>query len=149
MIAKLLPLNLHPARAWDSLRATLQATNWSSRQAGSNLPSFSSFSALTDALIIDLGHLNYVTVSPDRSSAKVGAGIRLGALYITLNAYSTTFVGGICPTVGLSGLVGAGGFNMQMRALGVSSDHVLAAKVVTADGKTLIASPSSNPDLFW
>ena len=38
---------------------------------------------------------------------------------------------------------------MQMRALGISGDHVLSAQVVTADGKTLTASPSSDPDLFW
>ena len=58
-------------------------------------------------------------------------------------------MGGICPTVGLSGLLGAGGFNMQMRALGLSSDHVQSAKVVVANGTTLDASSSSNPDLFW
>lgn len=68
---------------------------------------------------------------------------------MALNQYNTSFAGGICPTVGLTGLVGAGGFNMQMRALGISSDHVLSAKVVTADGKTLAASATSNPDLFW
>lgn len=38
---------------------------------------------------------------------------------------------------------------MQMRALGISSDHVLSAQVVRADGKTLTASPSINSDLFW
>ncbi len=79
----------------------------------------------------------------------MGAGIRLGALYTALNAYNTSWVGGICPTVGLSGLLGAGGFNMQMRALGISSDHVLSARVVLASGETLTASPSSNQDLFW
>lgn len=99
--------------------------------------------------MIDLAHLNHVDVSPDHSTAKVGAGIRLGALYTALNAYNTSWVGGICPTVGLSGLLGAGGFNMQMRALGISGDHVLSAQVVTASGKTLTASPSSNQDLFW
>ena len=111
--------------------------------------SFSSYSALNNTLVIDLGHLNYAIVSQDHSTAKVGAGIRLGALYTALDAYNTSWVGGICPTVGLSGLLGAGGFNMQMRALGISSEHVLSAQVVTASGKTLTASPSSNPDLFW
>ncbi|KAL8879471.1 MAG: hypothetical protein Q9198_002917 [Flavoplaca austrocitrina] len=110
---------------------------------------FSSYSALNNTLVIDLGHINYVQVSPDHKIARVGAGIRLGALYLALDQYNTSFAGGICPTVGLTGLVGAGGFNMQMRALGVSSDHVLSAKVVTADGKTLLASATSNPDLFW
>ncbi|KAF7504898.1 hypothetical protein GJ744_001619 [Endocarpon pusillum] len=38
---------------------------------------------------------------------------------------------------------------MQMRALGISSDHVLSAQVVLANGQTLTASPSSNRDLFW
>ncbi|KAL8762949.1 MAG: hypothetical protein Q9194_007454 [Teloschistes cf. exilis] len=111
--------------------------------------SFSSYSALTDTLVIDLAHLNYVHVSEDHSTAKVGAGIRLGALYTALSGYDTTWIGGICPTVGLTGLLGAGGFNMQMRALGISSDHVLSAQLVAADGQTLHASPSSNPDLFW
>ncbi|KAI4087219.1 MAG: hypothetical protein LQ339_008942, partial [Xanthoria mediterranea] len=121
----------------------------SEQRASANHVSFSSYSALTDTLVIDLGHINYVEVSRDRKTARVGAGIRLGALYMALDQYNTSFAGGICPTVGLTGLVGAGGFNMQMRALGVSSDHVLSAKVVTADGKTLAASATSNPDLFW
>lgn len=79
----------------------------------------------------------------------MGAGIRLGALYTALDAYGTSWVGGICPTVGLTGLISAGGFNMQMRALGLSSDHVESAKLITANGTTLTASQSSNPDLFW
>lgn len=79
----------------------------------------------------------------------MGAGIRLGALYTALDAYDTSWIGGICPTVGLSGLVSAGGFNMQMRALGLSSDHVESARVITANGTTLVASEQSNPDLFW
>ena len=111
--------------------------------------SFEAYSSLNNTLVIDLGHLNYVEVSEDQKTAKVGAGIRLGALYTALDAYDTSFVGGICPTVGLGGLLSAGGFNMQMRALGVSADYVQSAEVVTADGKLLTASPSSNPDLFW
>ena len=126
-----------------------ESTLSGARRVSIDFNSFLSYSALNDTLVIDLAHLNHVEVSQDRQSAKVGAGIRLGALYTALGAYGTSFIGGICPTVGLSGLIGAGGFNMQMRALGVSSDHVLAAQVVTAEGKTLLASSSSNPDLFW
>ncbi|KAL2001857.1 hypothetical protein VTN02DRAFT_1122 [Thermoascus thermophilus] len=110
---------------------------------------FLAYSALNNTLVIDISHVNHVHVSPDRQTARVGAGIRLGALYTTLDAYNTTFVGGLCPTVGLGGLISSGGFNMQMRALGMSSDYVLAAEVVTADGKTVTASPVSHPDLFW
>ena len=96
-----------------------------------------------------MAHINHVEVSSDRLTATVGAGIRLGALYTALDAYNTSFVGGICPTVGLAGLLSAGGFNSVMRQAGLSVDHVKSAKVVTADGTTLVASSSSHPDLFW
>lgn len=99
--------------------------------------------------MIDLSHLDYVKISSDHTSAIVGGGIRLGALYTALDAYDTTWVGGICPTVGLSGLISAGGFNMQMRALGLSSDHVESAQVIVANGTTITASQSANSDLFW
>ncbi|KAF8470821.1 hypothetical protein BDZ91DRAFT_654061 [Kalaharituber pfeilii] len=111
---------------------------------------FEGYSAMTGQLVIDVAHINYVNVSSDGKLATVGAGIRLGALYTELWEYDQkTFVGGICPTVGLGGLLSAGGFNMQMRALGFSIDHVLAAKVVLASGKIVTASPTKNQDLFW
>lgn len=110
---------------------------------------FEAFSALNKSLVIDLSHVNYVNVASDRKSAAVGGGIRLGALYKALDAYNTTFPSGICPTVGLTGLLTAGGFNLQQRALGLSVDWIKAAKVVNADGEIIPASPTENPDLFW
>ena len=111
--------------------------------------SFESYSALNNTLVIDIAHINHVKVSPDRRTAVVGAGIRLGPLYLALDEHNTTFIGGICPTVGLGGLTAAGGFNMNMRALGISVDHVQSVKVVTANRETLTASKTSHPDLFW
>ena len=111
---------------------------------------FEAYSALTGQLVIDVSHINHVSVASDGKSAVVGAGIRLGALYTELWKYDgKTFVGGICPTVGLGGLLSAGGFNMQMRNLGFSIDHALSAKVVSADGKLVTASPKENKDLYW
>ncbi|KAK8155761.1 hypothetical protein IWX90DRAFT_442785 [Phyllosticta citrichinensis] len=110
---------------------------------------FLAYSSLNGSLVIDLSHVNHVSVSADKQTAVVGGGIRLGALYMALDAHDVTFVGGICPTVGLGGLLSAGGFNMQMRALGLTADYIVAAKVVLANGTTVEASPSSNADLFW
>ncbi|KAJ9635852.1 hypothetical protein H2199_008205 [Coniosporium tulheliwenetii] len=110
---------------------------------------FLAYSALNNSLVIDLAHVNHVQVSADKKTAAVGSGIRLGGLYTALGAYGATFVGGICPTVGLGGLISAGGFGMQMRALGMAADYVASAKVILADGTTVVASPTSHPDLFW
>ncbi|KAK8013154.1 hypothetical protein PG991_009425 [Apiospora marii] len=111
--------------------------------------SFLSYSALTGTLVIDITHIGHVHVSKDLQSAVVGGGIRLGALYTALQLHNRTFDGGICPTVGLSGFLGSGGFTMQMRARGLGVDHVTAARVVTATGEVVTASKSSHPDLFW
>ncbi|KAK8185164.1 hypothetical protein IWZ00DRAFT_79768 [Phyllosticta capitalensis] len=110
---------------------------------------FLAYSSLNGSLVIDLSHVNHVNVSADKTTASVGGGIRLGALYMALDEHDVTFVGGICPTVGLSGLLSAGGFNMQMRAMGLSADYIASATVVLANGTTVEASPSCNSDLFW
>ncbi|KHN94318.1 FAD linked oxidase domain protein [Metarhizium album ARSEF 1941] len=100
-------------------------------------------------LVIDVTHIDYVRVSADKATARVGGGIRLGALYTALHHHGRDWPGGICPTVGLSGFLGAGGFNMQMRTLGLGVDHVVAAKVVLANGHLVDASARENSDLFW
>ncbi|KAF4509474.1 hypothetical protein G6O67_003647 [Ophiocordyceps sinensis] len=111
---------------------------------------FMAYSALTGTLVIDVTHIDGVHVSSDKKTARVGAGIRLGALYTALSRHGRDWPGGICPTVGLSGFLGAGGFNMQMRRLGLGVDHVRAARVVLADGRSVVdASPAHHPDLFW
>ncbi|KAK0547130.1 hypothetical protein OC846_004986 [Tilletia horrida] len=110
---------------------------------------FLAYSSLNNSLVIDLSHMNKVTVSSDTTTVTVQAGARLGQLYLTLDAYGLTFPGGICPTVGISGYLSSGGFNMQQRALGLAVDYVLSATVVTSDGRTLQASPTQHPDLFW
>lgn len=100
-------------------------------------------------MVIDIAHLNHVNVATDRQTADVGAGTRIGSLYIALDAYNTSFVGGICPTVSIGGLISTGGFNMNMRALGLSVEHVQSVKAVTVSHKTVIASKTSHSDLFW
>jgi len=88
-------------------------------------------------------------VASDRKTAAAGAGTRLGRLYLALDAHNTTFVGGICPTVGLSGLLASGGFNMVMRSQGLSVDYVQSLQAVNSEGELVTASASQNSDLFW
>lgn len=58
-------------------------------------------------------------------------------------------IAGICPTVALGGYLGVGGYNMQMRVEGMAVDHIQSIKTVLANGSTVTASASENPDLFW
>ncbi|KAJ3579188.1 hypothetical protein NPX13_g1385 [Xylaria arbuscula] len=110
---------------------------------------FLGYSVLTDTLVIDVTHIDDVHISEDLATVRAGGGIRLGALYTALDLHNKTFPGGICPTVGLSGYLGSGGFSLQMRELGLASDHVLSATVVTAEGEIVTASEDQNSELFW
>ena len=72
-------------------------------------PSFAGWSALNNTLVIDVSHINSVSISEEKMTATVGDGNRLGSLYTALWEYGLTFHAGICPTVDLEGYAGVGG----------------------------------------
>jgi FAD/FMN-containing dehydrogenase len=53
------------------------------------------------------------------------------------------------PGLGISGLTLGGGLGFASRALGLTSDKVLAALVVTSEGELLTASKTNHTDLFF
>ncbi|KAL9029224.1 MAG: hypothetical protein Q9196_002520, partial [Gyalolechia fulgens] len=110
---------------------------------------FENWSALTGTLVVDVSHINYVKPSTNATTVTVGAGARLGAIYSQLTPTGRTINGGICPTVGLGGYLGVGGYNMQMRYLGMAIDHIASVRVVLADGSLVTVSSTAHPDLFY
>ena len=56
---------------------------------------------------------------------------------------------GIISATGVAGLTLGAGFGWTSRKFGFTADNLLAAEVVTADGKTRRASADENADLFW
>lgn len=111
--------------------------------------SFEGWSALNGSLVIDVSHINDITVSKDLQTAVIGAGANLGQIYTTLSTYGKTFLGGICPSVAIGGYLGAGGYNLQQRQLGLAVDQIVSFKVVVASGDLLTVSPTQHPDLWW
>ena len=79
----------------------------------------------------------------------MAAGAKLAQVYEILDQTGHTMIGGICPTVGLGGYLGVGGYNMQMRIYGMAVDHIQSIKAILADGEVVTASATENSDLFW
>ena len=56
---------------------------------------------------------------------------------------------GTCPSVGIAGLTLGGGIGVLGRKCGLTSDQLVAARIVTADGVLRTVSQSREPELFW
>ena len=81
--------------------------------------------------------------------ATVGAGARLGDVYDALQRHGLAIPAGTCPPVGIAGLVLGGGLGILGRAYGVTSDHLVRAQIVLADGRILECDEHHDTDLFW
>ncbi len=106
--------------------------------------------ALRDGgLLLDIGELDFVEIDKERRTARVGAGIRGGALSERLAERGFAFPVGHCVDVGLSGYILAGGFGWNAGEWGAACGNVAAIEIVTAAGDILLASADQHADLFW
>jgi len=101
-------------------------------------------------IVIDLGALDGVEVVDEAARrVRLGAGATWGKVAETLQPHGWAISSGDYGGVGVGGLATTGGVGLLGRAFGLTIDHVVAAEVVTADGRVLHASRDENPDLFW
>ncbi|WP_129788775.1 LLM class flavin-dependent oxidoreductase [Promicromonospora panici] len=80
---------------------------------------------------------------------RIGAGATWGEVAATLAPRGWAITSGDYGGVGVGGLGTTGGIGFLGRLQGLTIDHVVAAEVVTADGRVLHASRDEHPDLFW
>lgn len=98
--------------------------------------------------VIDLGGLNHVEmIGSDR--VRVGPGAQIGDVNAVTGPRDMMLPAGYCQTVGVGGHIGGGGIGLFARPYGLACDHLLAARVILADGPVVTASAQSHPDLFW
>jgi FAD/FMN-containing dehydrogenase len=102
-----------------------------------------------DALVMDLSLLKTISVDPDASVVRLGAGVLLQEMDAALADYDLVVPAGTVSTTGIAGLTLGGGIGYHMRKYGATVDNLRSCTVVTTDGRRLRASETENPDLFW
>jgi len=100
-------------------------------------------------VMIDLSTMKEVRVDPSARRACVQPGATLGDVDRATQAHGLATPTGINSTTGIAGLALGGGYGWLSRKHGLTSDNLLSARIVTADGKQLHVSATSHADLFW
>ena len=107
-------------------------------------------SAVCDGgLMLDLSGMKGIRVDPLRRTAQAQPGLTLGEFDHETQAFGLATTLGVVSVTGIAGLTLGGGIGWLNGKHGLACDNVLAADVVTADGRLLTASAEENEDLFW
>jgi FAD/FMN-containing dehydrogenase len=116
------------------------------RGGGHGMPGF----AVCDGgLMLDLARMKSVHVDPHRRTVRAEPGVTWGEFDHETQAFGLATTGGVVGSTGIAGLTLGGGHGFLMRRYGLACDNLLAADVVTADGRWLRASATENAELFW
>jgi len=103
---------------------------------------------VADGLLLTTRRMDAVAVDPATRVATLAAGARWGDVIAAAAPHGLAPITGSSATVGAVGYLLGGGLGPLARSHGFSSDHLLGATVVTADG-VVDASPDGDAELYW
>jgi FAD/FMN-containing dehydrogenase len=90
-----------------------------------------------------------VDIDVDGRTAWAETGLTTGEYTDAVGTHGLATGFGDTGSVGLGGITLGGGIGFLVRKHGLTIDSVLAAEVVTADGRVLDVDAETHPDLFW
>jgi FAD/FMN-containing dehydrogenase len=102
-----------------------------------------------DGLVIDLSGMKAIDIDTDARTVWVETGNTAAEFTKATGEHGLVTGLGDAGSVGIGGITLAGGIGFLIRRNGLTIDDLLAAEIVTADGKVIQASEQTEPDLFW
>jgi FAD/FMN-containing dehydrogenase len=100
-------------------------------------------------IVLDLAELKALDVDAAGRTAWAGTGLTAGEVGTALAEHGLVVGFGDTASVGIGGLTSGGGIGYLVRKFGLTIDNVLAAELVTADGRLRVVDAEHEPDLFW
>jgi FAD binding domain/Berberine and berberine like len=107
------------------------------------------FASADQGLVIDLSLMQQISVDPVARLAIAQPGALACQMYEHTEKFGLVLPKGMEPTVGLAGLTLGGGEGWLTNKFGLTCDNLVAASVVTAEGRVIRASLDENADLLW
>lgn len=101
-----------------------------------------------DAMLIDMWNFRQIEMEGD--DAWVEPSVWSRDIMLELGKHGRAFPAAHCASVGMGGFLLGGGVGLNCREWGgLSTYNILAAEVVTADGKVRVIDDANEPDLAW
>ncbi|KZV64574.1 FAD-binding domain-containing protein [Peniophora sp. CONT] len=107
-------------------------------------PGFSS----TQGVMIAMSRFSNVTLSADKSTVEVGAGLIWDDVYSALEDSGVNVVGGRVPGVGVAGFTLGGGYSWKTNQYGLTIDNIAAYELVLPNG-TVTTVTEEDEDLWF
>ncbi|TLW91001.1 FAD-binding oxidoreductase [Saccharomonospora piscinae] len=111
--------------------------------------SVSGASLADGGLVLDLRPLNRVSVDRERGLAVAAGGANWGDFDRATQPDHLATTGGRVSTTGVAGLTLGGGSGWLERRFGLACDNLVAAELITADGRHVHTDERNRSELFW
>ena len=105
--------------------------------------------SLADTVLLRTDRMRGIRIDPQARTASVEAGVVWLDVVQAAARHGLAALAGSSPDVGVAGYTLGGGVSFLGRKYGLAASHVLAAEVVTADGRLVRADSDHEPGLFW
>jgi FAD/FMN-containing dehydrogenase len=110
---------------------------------------FAGHSTTDGGIVLDLGQMNRIDIDVPSRTAWAETGATTGAFTKAAGEHGLAVGFGDAGSVGIGGITLGGGVGFLVRKHGLTIDSLLAAEVITADGRMIHTDALSEPDLFW
>jgi FAD/FMN-containing dehydrogenase len=106
-------------------------------------------SATDGGLVLDLRDMTQIELDPEARTVWAETGLSAVELTTATAAHGLAVGFGDTGSVGIGGITLGGGIGYTVRKHGLTIDSLLAAEIVTADGRLRHVDADREPDLFW
>jgi FAD/FMN-containing dehydrogenase len=100
-------------------------------------------------VVVDVSALRAFELDAESRTAWAGAGLTAGAYTDAAGEHGLATGFGDTGSVGIAGITLAGGIGFLVRKHAMTIDDLLAAEIVTADGRLRRVDAETEPELFW
>jgi FAD/FMN-containing dehydrogenase len=108
-----------------------------------------SHSTTQGGIVLGLSAMKGLEIDPVGRTAWAETGLTAGEYTTATGAHGLATGFGDTGSVGIGGITLGGGIGFLVRKHGLTIDSLLAAELVTADGRLLHTDAETHPDLFW